>query len=212
MTIPISAGDVFLVRIICQLDQQVSVNAKLVRCSQSDANPSVLLTELADAISTDLGPKYVDLLSVDATYRGVSVQRVNPQPKTIPVVSIVQQSGGLVVGNPLPPQTAGLVSLKGSAAGRRFQGRIYLPFPGENSNAAEGVPSFDYVVDANSIGTSMITGYSIAGTIGGSAEFVYTLDVTGADVNKDFNSFVTRPGWATQQRRGAFGRTNITPF
>lgn len=75
-------------------------------------------------------------------------ERVVPAPPKLPFFRRVSQDVlpavpstvlGLAIGQSLPPQASVVVSLKGNTAGRRRQGRLYLPPPPEGSSDGAGL-------------------------------------------------------------------------
>lgn len=212
MSIPISVGDVLVARFVCQLDDQVAINRRLLRVTADDAVDPPTDTSLAAGLDSLFALAYKDSLVSDATYRGVSLQRIIPLPKTIPAVGSLNAGPGTQVGNPMPPQTAGVYSLRADFAGRTFQGRSYQPFPSDVSNDAEGKPTAAYRAVLSDLGLAFSNPIVINGTVSGSTTLQPTLDPTGAAPNRDLTSFVTRLVWGTQRRRGGFGASNVPPF
>jgi len=85
--------------------------------------------DMAIAIEAAATPLYKALLNENAFFYGVRVQLHKANGNVyIPQTVVSTAGGGVVEGEPLPYQSALLVSLKTARAGRRYRGRKYLPF------------------------------------------------------------------------------------
>lgn len=154
------------------------------------------------------------LLATSATYRGVQVQRIWPLPRTFPsVVTASAGAGTGAVGDPLPRQTSGIITLNTEFAGRAFRGRIYLPFPSEGANDVDGTPTAAYLTSLQAFATDLATTESIADA---GANLVVLTPVIYHFLQPGTSHTVTagvaRDKWATQRRRGAYGNPNSSPI
>jgi hypothetical protein len=152
-----------------------------------------------------------------AAYRGTGVKNITPFP-TQEFVSIGSAGPGLAGGTEIPQQVSYLVNLKSIFSGRGFRGRFYPGFvtsthvnTSGNINAA-GITAIQLLA-ANTPITRTIT----VGADSTSIQFVI-LRRTAAGVPLPPLSFVdvttvnARLAFATQRRRGDFGRTNQAPL
>jgi hypothetical protein len=62
------------------------------------------------------------------SYRGVSVQKINPLPRVLAEMSIANAGIGTAAAGQTPTQVAALVKLATARAGKAFRGRLYMPF------------------------------------------------------------------------------------
>jgi len=203
-------GDLLIVRIAMFHTDQAGLNIRHYRVSNSQG-AGVTDQEVVDALDLLYEFDYKASLSSAATYRGVSVQKFLPAPPLQAVFSTVSAGIGGLVGDPLPKQVAGLVTLRTQFAGRKFRGRMYIPFPSESVNEVDTQPSAAYIASIAAIGTNMIAQQSI-GLAPDTADVTPVLFHRLGGTTDDLTSRVASPLWATQRRRGDFGRKNILPF
>ncbi len=206
-------GDIFIVSVFTQLGQQEAVNDFNIEVTAVTAG-GLTDQELIEAIDDDLAPLYKLIACTDASYRGMTIRKrvavpLRPVTKHTNANQGACSSGAL----PLPSQTCGLISWKTDFGGRSQQGRTYLPFPSATDDVTPGMPTIGYVGSAGDIGTYVITPHtynvvlrSTSIVFGVWSALVPTLHVT------PWVTFVVPQAWATQKRRGAFGRFNREPF
>jgi len=210
MAIDLGIGDLIRLRVATYTPNQVGINTAhfLVQAATGTGRTT---QQVADAFDATLAPRYKALLSVGARYRGCSIQRVAPGGVTVPAAQSINDGPGTVAGDMLATQVSGIISAKTDLAGPAYRGRVYIPFPGEDDNAATGVPVAGYVTRLDDVGDELYTSVTIAA--GGNG---VTLDPV--IFHRAFNSataitdYVNRTVWATQRRRGAYGRQNVPPF
>lgn len=210
MATVLAVNDIWRVRIACYTPDQASVNVlhyKVIGTAGAGATDQ----DLADRVNTLAAPLYKAVLSVSATYRGTSAQRIFPGPLTAAAFSVGSAGIGTVAGEPLPTQCAGIISLHTSLAGRRQRGRIYLPFPGEDSSTNPGVPTGAYVTAAQTLANALFT--TIVAGVGGNTSnldpVIFHRSTNTADV---ITRKEAKTAWATQRRRGYYGQKNLPPF
>lgn len=165
-----------------------------------------------------ISDQYRDIVGPDASLLGASAQIIYPDRYVIQSWT-VGAGIGTDIGNQLPSQVAGLVSKYGQEATRRARGRNYYPFPTDNAlfgGTADG-PGPIYVQKCVDIATFFMG--NPLGTIwngitsGDEANLVeIVFNLTSPITSNVVNRVVGRPYWATQRRRGDFGRTNLPPF
>lgn len=212
MAIPVAVDDRWEMRVICRFGDQISVNTRVYRVFSDDSDPVVTDLDIALELETKFESEYKDVLVSDAEFRGLSVQRISPLPKTVPQISSVSAGAGVALGTPLPSQVTGVIALKTDFSGRSFQGRVYVPFPGSSAADVDGKPTDGYLLSLGDLGTSFVDDVSIDGITSGAAILRPTLDRTGTLTTKDITSRLVRDAFGTQRRRGTFGRTNLPPF
>ncbi len=204
-----AVNDIYRINIGTHWDQQAGINVTHWRVSTqvgADLTPAVIATDF----SAFFAAPFKGLMHNTATYDGVKVQKIWPPPATVPAVVTADSGVGTTGAAGLPPQTCGLLSLRTALAGRANRGRMYLPFPSEQDNVdATGRPSAGYQAVGFTLGGQMITPRII--TVGAQTmTFVPGIYHRVTHNFDPFTSRIMRAVWATQRRRGDFGRPN--PF
>lgn len=204
-------GDIVKVRFLTFTSRQIGVNVTHWQVT-AQTGPSLPLPQIALKFDQIFAPLYKNLLAEQATYRGVGVQRVVPVPPSQESTSASLPGVGLAAGEPLPGQIAGLLSFKTQFAGRKFRGRLYVPFPSEIQNAPpDATPSPGYITALQNLGTALLQPVQADDT----TNFVtLRLGIFHRPTNTidQVLSFVPLSNWATQRRRGAFGAANVPDF
>jgi hypothetical protein len=210
----LTVGFVYNVATYCTLDAQASINRRSwyvssltgVPCDEGD---------LAHNVSQAQAAPYKALLTDPAKYAGVVVTRdkrygVSPFPADI--LSNLGNGVGTAGATPLPKQTSGLFSVYTPFQGKHFRGRMYVPFPDAADNTVDGIPTAGYLVRLGTLATVFITPLSFVGLGGGLCTIVCCLVSTGPPIrNPILTSFTVRPAWATQRKRGDYGKANKSP-
>lgn len=208
-----AVNDIIELRVFITFGQQTSINVRHLRVHQLIAAPEPPYADVAGHYSNLLGPLYRPLLATGASYRGTGARRIFPKPPAVEQFSVLQQGAGSVTGDVLPPQTTSLITLRTADAGRRFRGRIYVPFPGEADNSFNGTPSAAYISLLGNLASFFTQDQTI--TVGGGSALYrhviyHRVGLTPPDTA--ITSTVARTVWATQRRRGGFGRPNASPI
>lgn len=156
-----------------------------------------------------------DAISIDAKLVGYKLYQKSPgQP---PLIATDSQGAGLGTGpaGVLPKQCAGLISFKSSIGGPQGRGRVYMPFPSGTWITAGGNTSGVYDAALTTVANSLLDGWTInnVGSGGGILTVKpctkFTLGASGIPLAYD--SGVPANGFATQKRRGFFGKPNSIP-
>lgn len=208
----LALNDVYEVKFYCTFGVQTATPRFHVRITNIVGTPTDV--HLADRMDTAFALHLKNIMTDQASYRGVSVQRLFPLPKTAPVFDITGQGPGANAGTPLPKQVSGLIAKKTNFAARNMRGRFYIPFPSEtDSDPTEARPNAAYVTLAGFIATGL-SNFHAVGAGGNTADAVPIIySGTGAHVNgSDIVQCLTRGYWATQRRRGDFGAANLSPI
>jgi hypothetical protein len=222
MTAALTAGDYVRARLWTQFaaEKQAAVNTAWYVVSSVGASPSTD-SDLAAYLDGNAGPIMLTMLPSLVDYRGVQVtinQTTYPyKQKLLPVVGNAFAGAGTSGSQPLPTQTAGLLRFQSPNAGPGGRGRWYIPFPPANANSGGGSPTAAYQVLMDNLAGIVATG--IALSFGGrTATLVRVLVHSppkggGATPGPSpITSFQSSELWATQKRRGAYGRTNVSPI
>jgi hypothetical protein len=165
---------------------------------------------LVNVLSAAIGPPLKALMNNQAVYQKTRLAKILPLPRLAFVESSLGFGNGGVGGDILPQQSSGLISLRSQLAGRAHRGRAFIPFPSETDSNIAGVPALGYQTNLQAMGVVLATSYVFGNAPDQGQAFpaIYhrvTFNVT------QISGFVIRVGWATQRRRGTFGRPNVLP-
>lgn len=203
-------NDIVTVRFYSYLLDQLAINVLHYRTTSVVSNPTT--AHFASLLATTMPGLYKPLMSTQATYLGVAVQKTFPLPNHTPNVDVTGAAAGTSGAVPLPRQDCGIVTKRTAFAGRQYRGRVYLPFPSTADNeATEGTPNAAYLTAANAWAASALGNWTI-NTGGNQATMVPILWHADTGTYTDLAGFSVRDRWATQRRRGSYGRTNDLPF
>lgn len=197
----------------CTLLGQTAVVKRDWQCTLitggSNIDSGSILADFALAMSGFLK----DLMTEDALYYGAQLYYQTPVgPKPRPESSIAHQGPGNEAAHALPTQDCLLLSLYTDILGKTGQGRTYTPFPSTNFLGIDAHPDPVVVVPRlDNLGDFLLAPRIV--TNGGiSATFRCSLYVPGGAPPKPFTSYISRTAWATQRKRGDYGRLNKAPF
>jgi len=166
--------------------------------------------EVCNALDTLLAPLYKPALSNTATYYGLRVKKIWPLPVFIPVTRHSHTGAGTGDSIPAPAQLSGIITKQTAGVGRSKRGRIYIPFPSTAYLDTDSTPTATYLTVLGAIAPALFAGDTIVGA-SGTANILPIIwgrvahsmaDVTASRVNDKF---------ATQRRRGEYGRQNTIP-
>ncbi|MCJ7620358.1 MAG: hypothetical protein MUP64_09100, partial [Anaerolineae bacterium] len=99
--------------------------------------------------------------------------------------------------------------------GRRKGGRMYIPFPGEGDNDATSLPSAAYVARLATHATGVLNTLTVGVTftaIPVVQAITYVGGVLILGATRTITEVRSSDRWATQRRRGSYGRKNISPL
>lgn len=204
-------NEIWRLRIASYTPSQAAIN--VVHYKVTSLLGAVTDNYMIDQFNTLVGPLYAAILSDDARYRGVSLQRAFPAPPTRAIADVDGDTAGVVAGEILPGQIAGIVSVGTAFAGKSQRGRIYLPFPSETDNELPGLPTDTYVAAAQALANAIFVPISKAPTPG--VNEITLTPVVFHRANSTSDAITTKLAkklWATQRRRGSYGRQNLPPF
>jgi len=198
------------IKVYTHLDGQLGINVHFGKIVELGGE-GMADTALVNAISTWLAPVIKPLISSEALYCGVSVRQWQPTaPRWATLWSKTAQGVGTAGATPCPKQATGIFTKNTSLAGQAYRGRCYVPFPATTSVEPEGNPTAAYLTALGN----------------------YCARVDGAEnVDVDFGLVIAfglfrwrqasswirttqclpRDRFATQRRRGDYGRVNAIP-
>lgn len=172
----------------------------------------VTLDQIANVFDASTAATAVGMLPASATYRGMQVKSVDT-PSALPGTGVVHAGGGTFSASVGPRSVSLTVTKLTAKIGRKHRGRMYVPFvPSAAFDAGnDGEPTAAY--------TTAVAAWVAATWQGGNvtvgldqttlSPIVYQKTTKTADL---ITAFRTNEKWASQHRRGDYGRTNTFPF
>jgi len=207
-------GDVYQVKFFLKLAPQFGINIRHFQITAQTA--PFTETDFANAISKHFASRYKPLMGMISTYFGISTQKGVAGSWVPQAVSSHSRGLGLAAGETLPAQATGLITLRDGMPGRAGRGRIYVPFPTEDHNVSGvGLPSPNvaYVGLLNNLGLQMTTSViQHVDVPAHTAQLEGQIWHRGTGFFTEILEFTSQVKWATQKRRGSYGRTNQDPF
>lgn len=208
-------NDIYKVRIVCNTDTQIGMNVTYWK-EVLTGDPVVPALSFALALDAILAPLYRGFMSPDALYRGLDCQLISPTVG-LAFTSVGNTGAGSAGGANIPQQVSGLLAWKSVPASRASRGRTYIPFPSTSFSDPTGymLPAGQAALDA--IRAALVATCVVPGaTIPSQYQMVHR-QKTGAGPPPTFsyNTIVeglSRDRFATQRRRGQYGRRNLPPF
>ena len=205
-------NDLYQQRTVTYSNQQAGINIRYWKVDSftgTEATPA----QCATALDALVAPAYKPLLVASATYRGVGFRRITGV-KTIQYYTTANTGVGTVAGDQLPTQVSGLITFYSTTPGRSGRGRFYVAFPGEADNTATANAQATYVTRLTTLGNIFAISLVAPGT-GGSTTLIpvlYNRKTTGTIPLFPGGTVYPHSTWATQRKRGGYGKTNILPF
>lgn len=204
-------GDIHRVVFYFRLAEQVAINVWHFRLS-GIVGAELTNQQRADQWHATEGLFYVPLISNNVTVHTASVRHLFPLPQGLEVFSNQAAFGGGTGGTNMSKQTAGIVTLNTALPGRANRGRKYLPFPGELNNVDPGIPDPGYIASLTAWLNNFVPTTTLI--VGGQNE-TWTPIIFRKTLPASSPTILTgkvRGVWATQRRRGSYGRPNVLPI
>jgi hypothetical protein len=203
-------GDVIEVKQACFFANQLALNV-LHYVVTAVAGTGATETDIAtDGVGWG-SAAYPNLIGDNAVYFGAHAQAINPAGSVGVGIAVVPPIAGVGGANILPSQVCGLVSEKTDFRGRAFRGRLYIPFPGINTEDVTEHPTAAYLLALGGFATALLAGRLVGGGPN-TATLSLAIWHRAARSTTLVTSTAVRQGWATQRRRGDFGRLNVAPW
>jgi hypothetical protein len=153
-----------------------------------------------------------------AQYYGTGVKNLSQVPNPAPSFSTQGQGPGLDGAVLLPTQTCGLITLRTPYAGRAYRGRVYVAFPSAIENVSLDVPSAAYIAAITGFATTLAEDQILTDGLTSATVRVGIFHRPPKGQTPTPSSITTVTSgtaahiWATQRRRGEYGRKNLPPF
>ena len=207
MSIPvtINPGEQWKVVVQTHARDQLGLNIHYFRVVTVTGGVATTAAHLP-AIDGNIAPVMTAAMSSTAFYRGTSFQKLTPLPRSDPAIVVVNAGAGTSGAQLLPTQVAGIWTKVTDNVGRSNRGRSYVPFPATTFlHATLGIPAAGYAGKLADIATffSGLETFTVAGV---ALRIQWILKPQ--PVPKDVVDWRVLNQFATQRRRGMFGRTN----
>lgn len=221
MAVALGLGDLLKVRAWVKDGDQAAVNTIYYLCTGGNTG-GVTDQDVANSLEANWNPLYIALINNNAEWRGVQVY-TKPSTPGFPLAPVFNNGNplnGTAGAVSLPKQTCGLIRYTSTNAGRQFRGRIYLPFPAATDNALDGAPSTGYLTRLSALATFLQNTFFLTDISG--TKFIPCIQVIEhgpfgkppqpPPIPSPILAWNSSNRWATQRRRGEFGRQNLSPI
>jgi hypothetical protein len=196
--------------IVCIADEQASENIVHYHIGPTPP-PTATDLDFAAAFDGSIASTVKSMMGSVTSYRGCGARILFGTPTNRMQVSVANAGPGTSGTGALPRQTAGLIATQTDFVGRSQRGRFYAAFPAGAFDTGDGLPSAGYVTILNTLGALLYQVTSIA-VSGRTANFVPVILHRKTKTGDQILSYISRTVWATQKRRGSYGRANPSPF
>jgi len=187
---------------------QVALNIRHYRITGLTGNVSD--TDMAQIMDSNFSPIYGAVIPAAASWYGVQVQIITTLPARLPVVEAGNQITGTFGGDLSPAQVSSLISLRTIITGRAGRGRVYVGFVPTTAIASNTNPTNTYLAALGGVANALMATINVVGALGNCAA-VPVLFHRATRTSLDLDSYIIRNRFATQRRRGRFGRINPFP-
>lgn len=211
-----AVGDLLEVRVVCYTPSQIALNVLHYEVT-AQVGAGATLASIAASFAAGCSLLYRALMPSVASFRGIGVRNLMA-PRTIEFTDAASDGVGSVGADLAPTQTSYILAMSGTLAGRSNTGHSYPGFPSADYLTATGGMTAPGLAALTALATFLFT----PGPQGAGADLATLVlatrhpDVIVATVHLPqwTRVFSLRPApiWATQRRRGQFGRQNIPPF
>lgn len=170
------------------------------------------LQDVARSADAIIHTAYKGIMTSQATYRGIQAYLLNVLP--LPVPQVETANAGAATGGAVAQsrQTCGITSWKTQFAGPGNRGRTYWPFPPTSGDESIGEPNEAYIDAVQTLNALLFASMVITGIDGSATAFLVLRVRRTPSAPIAIESFQTQQKWATQKRRGSYGRVNASPI
>jgi len=166
--------------------------------------------DCAEIFDTALAPLYKAIMSPTTNYDGTEVSIINRTPKPITQKWTLNSGPGTIGTKTLPTQVAGIISWGTAFAGRAFRGRSYIPNLADGWKSTGGIPTTFFQTAMAALASSILgrTSFTDIGTA--NATFIlFHRRTLGFNLMLSYDIPLK---FATQRRRGNYGKNRIPPI
>jgi hypothetical protein len=171
----------------------------------------VTALEVAKRFDVVLSATLIALLNNTAAYWGVGAQRIRPLPIGVEALWQGSAGPGTAGASPMPKQIAGIFSKITAFGGRAMRGRVYVPFPTDLDNSSPSdAPTVGYMTRLGAFAANVVATTAVTGGAGNASMVPVIYHRVSGNVDIIIGA-TARQKWATQRRRGDYGRPNDPP-
>lgn len=202
-------NDLIQCRVACWHGNQLSINLYYYQM-QAKSGGAFTTDDAALGLDNLASAVYPPAISANAQYYGVQVRKWNVGPPDLPVRSIANTQAGQLTGDTLPDQVCGIITKQTAFAGKGYRGRVYIPFPSTTMADTDDTPLAAYLSKLNDISNNLLKGSTITGALAS----MFAAPILWKPHGLSFAYITTlrsNKKWATQRRRGNYGRINELP-
>jgi len=204
------------ITVIASFRNQVSNNVLhyATRTGVAAPNDLAMLNEISNAWINTCAVAFKECLSQEARYEGILVRYINPlDPASDLEVSNTRLAGPGTADTPgtAPSQVCGLIRKRTGRVGRGGRGRAYIPFPPLGAEDPTDLITAAYRVLLQDLAGDLASALTV--TVD-NVDYDFWPGIThlrSYNQFKEWTSFTVGVGFATQRRRGYFGRPNVVP-
>lgn len=210
MSVTLAINDVIRAQIVCADQEQASFNTVYYQVTGVGVSIATL-EDFCVNWSALVAPKVKPLIYNGASFNGVIGQVISP----LPLMARFLEDGDAGVGTAgaigQARQATGLIRFTTEFAGPGFRGRNYLPFVSTTSVQSYGTATNLYVANALVLSEAMRT-FTAVSNGGRTATVRMGLWKRAGSIFTPIITTNASPDFATQKRRGTFGRANLPPI
>ena len=207
-------GDVIQVKFFCRhAGGQNAVNIREWTAT-AVATPAPTIVEVANQLVGNIGSKLKPCIGNAWQFQGAKYRLVRPNP-TIFALTTSNAGPGALVGESLPPQIAGLISLRSTAARPRCRGRFYVACPTEVESDPGGKPIASLQTLYATLGAELIKSVQVNSAGGGQMTLLPTIfskRQDGTTASFVLDTVLVRKSFATQRRRSLINKGDVDEF
>jgi hypothetical protein len=210
-------NDILRVSVICGggtlATSQLAVNLYSYNIQATSFTSGPTDAQVAAALDNLAAPLYKLLIGNLTTYRGILLSYWNVTPLPVTQESNLNTGAGTGGATLLATQVRGIIKRLTNFAGRKYRGRLFLPFPTSTFSNTNGTPSGAYLTATANLVTALEPAAGI--TVAGGGGTVTLLPIIWHRVSRTYDYITgheTEAYFATQRKSGNFGRPNLIPF
>lgn len=193
-------NDLWAVKVFCKQDLQLAVTTlhyQTIAATPVEPDSAFVASHM-DAFWSQ---QYKALINNTATYSGVTAQKIFPLPQSLLGANAISEGPGTGGVEALPSQTCGLITKTTQFGGRKFRGRVYVPFPSKSQSLIIGHPTAAYLTLLDTFRIALLTQRVV--TDGGNSITLHPVLKHGTTPPTQtlLANGIVRQRWATQRRR-----------
>lgn len=209
MSFEVAVNNILEMKLYARCQGQTSITVRHYRCTAL-AGTGRLDTDCVSALDGKFATPFKECLCTDAQYLGTSLQIIKSIRRGL-VYTTVSTGDGQYAGEPLPKQTAGLITLRTEEATRAGRGRMYIPFPAEGANHSDAKPTGAYL-DALHNFALLVDDTVVVVSGANSVTLVPVIYHRATLGTTNITEAVERTYWGTQRRRSDVAGGDRLPF